>query len=47
MAHCNLKTYEHEKSPCDDMFKEARAYEEVLDRVHALSSDLQTSFLTL
>jgi hypothetical protein len=46
MAHCSMKAYEHEKSPCDDMFKGARTYEEVLDRVHALSPDLQTSFLT-
>jgi hypothetical protein len=46
MAHCSMKAYEHEKSPCDDMFKGARTYEEVLDRVQALSPDLQTSFLT-
>jgi hypothetical protein len=46
MAHCNMKAYEHEKSPCDDMFKETRTYEEVLERVRMLSSDLQASFQT-
>jgi hypothetical protein len=45
LAHCNMKSYEHEKSPCDDMFKGARTYEEVLDRGQTLSPDLQTSFL--
>jgi hypothetical protein len=33
MAHCNMKSYEHEKSHCDDMFKGTRTYEEVLERV--------------
>jgi hypothetical protein len=33
MAHYNMKAYEHEKSPCDDMFKGTRTYEEVLERV--------------
>jgi hypothetical protein len=46
LAHCNMKAYEHEKSPCDDMFKGARTYEEVLDKVQTLSPDLQTNFLT-
>jgi hypothetical protein len=46
MAHCNMKAYEHEKSPCDDMFKGTRTYEEVLERVHTLLSDLQASFQT-
>jgi hypothetical protein len=45
LSHCNMKMYEHEDSPCDDMFKEARTYEEILARVQALSPDLQTSFL--
>jgi hypothetical protein len=46
MAHCNMKAYEHEKSPCDDLFKGTRTYEEVLERVQTLSSDLQASFQT-
>jgi hypothetical protein len=46
MAHCGMKAYEHEKSPCDDIFKGAKTYEEVLDKVQTLPSDLQTSFLT-
>jgi hypothetical protein len=37
---------QHEVSPCDDMFKGARTYEEILDRVQALSHDLQTIFMT-
>jgi hypothetical protein len=45
LAHCNMKTYEHEDSPCDDIFKGARAYEEILERVQALPPDLQTNFL--
>jgi hypothetical protein len=45
-AHCNMKMYEHEDSPCEYMFKGARTYEDILDRVQALSPDLQTSFLT-
>jgi hypothetical protein len=46
LAHCNMKMYEHEDSPCNDMLKGARTYEELLDRVQALSPDLQTNFLT-
>jgi hypothetical protein len=45
LAHCNMKTYEHEDSPCDDIFKGIRAYEEILDRVQALPPDLQANFL--
>jgi hypothetical protein len=46
MSHCGMKAYEHEESPCDDIFKGDKTYEEVLDRVQTLPSDLQTSFLT-
>jgi hypothetical protein len=46
IIHCNMNMYEHEASPCDDMFKGARTYEEILYRVHALSPNLQTNFLT-
>jgi hypothetical protein len=41
-----MKAYEHEKSPCDDLFKGTKTYEEVLERVQTLSSDLQASFQT-
>jgi hypothetical protein len=46
LAYCNMKTYEHEDSPCDDIFKGARAYEEILERVQALPPNLQTSFIS-
>jgi len=46
LTHFNLKMYEHESSPCDDMFKGAKTYEEILDRSHALSPNLQASFMT-
>ena len=46
MAHCGLNAYEHEESPHDDISKGVKTYEEVLDRVQMLSSDLQTSLLT-
>jgi hypothetical protein len=39
MASCNLKRYEHEESPQDEMFRGARSYQEVLSRVRALSPD--------
>ena len=46
LAHCNMKTYEHEDSPYDDIFKGARTYEEILERVQALPPDLQINFLS-
>jgi hypothetical protein len=46
MSHCNMKAYEHEKSPYDELFKGTKTYEEVLERVQTLSSDLQYSFQT-
>ena len=46
LSHCNMKMYEHEDSPCDDIFKGARAYEEILDRVQGLPLDLQAIFLS-
>ena len=33
LMHCNLKSYEHETSVYDDVFKEVKSYEEVLKRV--------------
>jgi hypothetical protein len=46
LTHNSMKMYEHEVSLCDDMFKGAITYEEILDRVQALSLELQTIFLT-
>jgi hypothetical protein len=46
LMHCNMKSYEHEKSVYDDIFKEVKTYEEVLNRVRALSPDLHTSFMS-
>ena len=46
LMHCNMKAYEHEKSIYDDVFKEVKAYEEVLNMVWALSPDLQTGFMS-
>jgi hypothetical protein len=47
LAQCNMKTYEHEDSPYEDIFKGIRDYEEVLDRVQTLSPNQQASFFTL
>jgi hypothetical protein len=33
LMHCNLKSYEHETSAYDDIFKEVKTYEEVLNKV--------------
>jgi hypothetical protein len=41
-----MKTYEHEDSPYDDIFKGIRAYEEVQDRVQTLPPNQQASFFT-
>jgi hypothetical protein len=46
MSHCNMKAYENEESPCDDLFKGTKTYEEVLQRVQALFSNLQIIFQT-
>jgi hypothetical protein len=44
LMHCNLKAYEHETSVYDDIFKEVKSYEEVLNRVQALPPDSQIGF---
>ena len=44
LMHCNLKSYEHEISVYDDIFKEVKSYEEVLNRVQALPPDSQIGF---
>jgi len=46
LMHYNMKSYEHEESVYDDIFKEVKTYEEVLNRVQALSPDLQTGFMS-
>jgi hypothetical protein len=46
MAHYNMKAYEHENSPWDDMFKGTKTYKEVLERVQTFSSHLKASFWT-
>jgi hypothetical protein len=46
LIHCGMKAYEHERFAYDDMFKEVKTYEEVLNRVRALPPDLQTGFMT-
>jgi hypothetical protein len=42
--HCNLKAYEYETSIYDDVFKDVKSYEEVLNRVQAMPPDSQTGF---
>jgi hypothetical protein len=42
--HCNLKAYEHETSIYDDVFKDVKSYEEVLNKVQAMPPDSQTGF---
>jgi hypothetical protein len=44
LTHCNMKTFEHENSPCDDIFKGAKAYEEILERVQALPLTCRPTF---
>jgi hypothetical protein len=44
MASCNLKRYEHEDSPQDEIFRGARSYPEVLGQVRALSPDKMIEF---
>jgi hypothetical protein len=40
----NLKKYVHENSPQDEIFRGARSYDEVLNRVQTLSPDQQANF---
>ena len=46
LAHFNMKRYIHEDSPYDDIFKGARAYEEVQRRVQKLLPNQQSGFLS-
>ena len=44
MASCNIKKYEHEESPQDELFQGVRSYQEVLIWVSALSPDKMVDF---
>jgi hypothetical protein len=44
VAQCGLKAYEHEESFYDDVFRNAKSYDEVQSRVQTLSPDAQVGF---
>jgi hypothetical protein len=44
VTQCGLKSYEHEDSFYDDIFRNAKSYEEVQSRVKTLSPDAQVGF---
>jgi hypothetical protein len=44
MFSCNLKRYEHEESPQDEMFRGVKSYQEVLSRVRALPPSEMVEF---
>jgi hypothetical protein len=44
VTQCGLKAYEHEVSFYDDVFRNAKSYEEVQSRVQTLSPDAQVGF---
>jgi hypothetical protein len=44
MASCGLKRNEHEHSPHDDIFRGARSYDEVLNRIQTLSPEEMADF---
>jgi hypothetical protein len=44
MANCNLKKYEHEESPLDELFRGVSSYQEVLSRIQALSPEKKIDF---
>jgi hypothetical protein len=44
MALYNLKRYEHENSPQYEIFRGARSYQEVLNRVQTLAPDKLPEF---
>jgi hypothetical protein len=43
-TQCGLKAYEHEVSVYDDVFRNAKSYEEVQSRLQTLSPDAQVGF---
>jgi hypothetical protein len=44
ISSCNLKKYEHEESPQDEVLRGVRSYQEVLSRVRVLSPDKMVDF---
>jgi hypothetical protein len=46
LIHYNMKAYEHEESPWDNVLKGTKSYKEVLERVQTMLSDLQVIFWT-
>jgi hypothetical protein len=44
VAQCGLKAYEHEESFYDDVFRNAKSYNEVQSKVQTLSPDVQVGF---
>jgi len=44
MALCNLKRYEHEDCPQDEVFRRVRSYQKVLSRVQALALEKLVKF---
>jgi hypothetical protein len=44
VAQCGLKAYEHEESFYDDVFRNAKSYDEVQSKVQTLSPDVQVGF---
>jgi hypothetical protein len=44
MALCNLKRYEHEESPQDEIFQGERSYQESLSRFQTLAPDQLVEF---
>jgi hypothetical protein len=46
LMHCNLKYYEHKTYVYDDIFKEFKSYENVLNRVQALPPNSQIGFVS-
>jgi hypothetical protein len=44
MSNCNMKIYEHEESPQDKIFRGARSYQEVLDRIQVMTQDKMAKF---
>jgi hypothetical protein len=47
MALYNLKRYEHEDSPLDEIFRGESSYQELLSRVKTLSSDKLAEFYNI
>jgi hypothetical protein len=46
LSQFNMKTYIHQESPYDEIFRGARSYEEVQNRFQTLPPDQQDGFLS-